>query len=118
MLAHLSGGRSDVSWDRWLKSYLCPDLLILGDFGLKPLQTPVPNYLYDVINEIYEQGSILLTSNHPPAEWPGLFGDPLLASAGIDRICHRAEILVIRGDSFRAQDRQLLAEEVEPEQVA
>jgi hypothetical protein len=64
-----------------------------------------------------DKSSVLLTSNRPPSEWPGLFGDPLLASAGIDRICHRAEILVIRGDSFRAQGRQLLAEEVEPEQV-
>jgi len=118
MLAHLNGGRADSSWDRRLKSYLRPDLLILDDFGLKPLQTPAPNDLYDVINERYEQGSILLTSNRPPSEWPGLFGDPLLASAGIDRICHRAEILVIRGDSFRAQGRQQLAEEVEPEQVA
>jgi len=48
----------------------------------------------------------LLTSNRPPAEWPGLFGDPLLASAGIDRLCHRAEILIIRGQSFRSYQRQ------------
>ncbi len=59
-----------------------------------------------------------MTSNRPPSEWPGLFGDPLLASAGIDRICHRAEVIIIRGDSFRAQGRQLLTEEVETEQVA
>jgi DNA replication protein DnaC len=112
LLQHLHGGRADGSLERRLKTYLRPDLLILDDFGLKPLQAPAPTDLYDVINERYEQGSILLTSNRPPAEWPGLFGDPLLASAGIDRLCHRAEIVVLRGDSFRAQGRQRLTEEV------
>jgi len=112
MLQHLHGGRADGSLERRLKTYLRPDLLVLDDFGLKPLQSPAPNDLYDVLNERYEQSSILLTSNRPPAEWPGLFGDPLLASAGIDRLCHRAEIVIIRGDSFRAQGRRLLAEEV------
>jgi len=57
--------------------------------------------LNSFINERYEKGSILLTSNRPPAEWPALLGDPLLASAGIDRFCHRAEIVILRGDSFR-----------------
>ncbi len=112
MLQHLHGGRADGSLERRLKTYLRPDLLILDDFGLKPLQAPAPTDLYDVINERYERGSILLTSNRPPAECPGLFGDPLLASAGIDRLCHRAEIVILRGDSFRAQGRQRLAEEV------
>ena len=110
MLQYLHGGRADNSLERRLKTYLRPDLLILDDFGLKPLQAPAPTDLYDVINERYERGSILLTSNRPPAEWPGLFGDPLLAAAGIDRLCHQAEIIVIRGDSFRTQARQQLEE--------
>ena len=118
MLQHLHGGRADGSLDRRIKTYLRPDLLILDDFGLKPLQAPAPTDLYDVINERYEKGSILLTSNRPPAEWPGLFGDPLLASAGIDRLCHRAEIVILRGDSFRAQGRQRLTEEVALEKSA
>lgn len=106
MLQHLHGSRADDSLDRRIKLYLRPELLILDDFGLKPLQAPAPSDLYDVINERYERGSLLLTSNRPPAEWPGLFGDPLLAAAGIDRLCHRAEIIIIRGESFRAQARQ------------
>ena len=114
MLQHLHGGRADDSLERRLKIYLRPDLLILDDFGLKPLQAPAPTDLYDVINERYERGSILLTSNRPPNEWPGLFGDPLLAAAGIDRLCHQAEIIIIRGDSFRAQTPLSLAQEVAP----
>jgi len=112
MLQHLHGGRADGSLERRLKTYLRPDLLVLDDFGLKPLSAPAPTDLYDVINERYEKGSILLTSNRAPSEWLGLFGDPLLGSAGIDRLCHRAEIVIIRGDSYRAQSRRRLEQEV------
>lgn len=105
MLQHLHGGRADGSWERRLAHYLRPDLLVLDDFGLKPLTDPAPSDLYDVINERYEVGSILVTSNRAPAEWPDLFGNPLLASAGLDRLAHHAETLIITGRSFRAQGR-------------
>ncbi len=116
MLQHLHGGRADGSWERRLNIYLRPNLLVLDDFGLKPLQPPAPEDLYDVINERYERGSIMLTSNRAPAEWPDLFRDPLLASAGLDRLLHRAEVLIIRGESFRAQGRKRLEQEVLLEQ--
>jgi len=112
MLQHINGGRADNSLDRRLQTYLRPDLLILDDFGLKPLTPPGPEDLYDIINERYEKGSIMLTSNRAPTEWADLFGDPLLASAGLDRLAHHAEVLVITGHSFRAQGRQKLPEEV------
>lgn len=101
MLGHLHAGRADNTLERRLASYLRPDLLILDDFGLRALMPPGPEDLYDIINERYERGSILLTSNRAPQEWPALFGDPLLASAGLDRLNHRAELLVIRGQSYR-----------------
>lgn len=104
MLAHLQGGRADGTFERRMASYLRPDLLILDDFGLKPLEPPYgPSDLFDVINERYEQGSILLTSNRAPAEWPEVFGNPLLASAGLDRLAHHAESVVITGSSYRAR---------------
>lgn len=112
MLQQLNGGRADGSWERRLATYLRPDLLILDDFGLKPIQPPGPEDLYDVINERYERGSILLTSNRAPNEWPDLFLDPLLASAGLDRLLDRAEVVIIRGASYRAQGRSRLMEEV------
>jgi DNA replication protein DnaC len=112
MLQHINGGRADDTLERRLQSYLRPDLLILDDFGLKPLAPPGPEDLYDIINERYEKGSIMLTSNRAPSEWPALFGDPLLASAGLDRLAHRATVVVITGASFRAQGRKKLEEEV------
>lgn len=112
LLQHLNGGRADGSWDRRLQAYLRPALLILDDFGLKPLQPPGPEDMYDVINERYERGSILLTSNRAPSEWADWFHDPLLASAGLDRLLDRAEVVIIRGPSFRAQGRDREAKEV------
>jgi DNA replication protein DnaC len=112
MLQHLNGGRADGTFEQRLQRYLRPDLLILDDFGLKPLTPPAPEDLYDVITERYEKGSLMLTSNRAPSEWPALFGDPLLASAGLDRLAHHAEIVVITGDSFRAQGRKKLEQEV------
>ena len=116
MLAYINGGRADGTQERRLKSYLKPDLLLIDDFGLKPLQPPAPEDLYDIINERYEQGSILLTSNRAPTEWYDLFGDPLLASAGLDRLAHDANVLFLQGESYRAQGRKrLFQEEVELE---
>ncbi len=107
LLAHVAGGRADGTHDQRLARYVRPDLLVLDDFGLKPLRAPGPEDLYDVIHERYERGSILLTSNRDRAEWAELFGEPLLASAALDRLTHRAHFVEITGPSFRAhQTRQ------------
>ena len=107
MLAHLKAGRADDSFERRLQTYLRPDLLILDDFGLKPMHPPGPEDLFEVITERYENGSTAVTSNRPPNEWPDLFGDPLMASAALDRLAHNAHVLVITGPSYRAKDRHL-----------
>lgn len=103
MLRHINGGRADDTWEKRLQTYLKPDLLVLDDFGLKALHPPAPEDLYDVINGRYEKGSIILTSNRAPDEWLELFGNPLLASAGLDRLNHSAHIVVVTGASFRVQ---------------
>ena len=100
----------DNTYERRLALYARADLLVIDDFGLKPMQPPAAQDLYDVINERYERGSILLTSNRAPAEWSAWFADPLLASAGLDRLSHRAHVLVITGASSRAKDRLALGE--------
>ncbi|NLE59511.1 MAG: ATP-binding protein [Planctomycetes bacterium] len=48
----------------------------------------------------------IITSNRAPAEWPDIFLDPLLASAGLDRLSDKAEVLIITGTSFRAFGRR------------
>lgn len=106
MLSHIQAGRADGSDGRRLASYLKPQLLVIDDFGLKPLPPSGPADLYDVINERYERGSILVTSNRAPAEWLELFGDPLLASAGLDRLADRAIVLTITGASYRLSRKE------------
>jgi DNA replication protein DnaC len=70
LLRHLHAGRADGSTDKRLQGYLAPDLLVIDAFGLKPLPPSGPVDLYDVINGRYEQGSIALTSNRAPEEFP------------------------------------------------
>jgi DNA replication protein DnaC len=101
MLQHLNGGRADGSYERRLSQYLRPEVLILDDFGLRALTPPGSEDMYEISAERYEQGSIVLTSNRAPSEWPELFGNPLLASAGLDRLAHHAESVVITERSFR-----------------
>jgi hypothetical protein len=89
---------------------LRPDVLLLDDFGLKALRAPGPEDLYDIIHERYERASIVLTSSRDRSEWADLFGEPLLASAALDRLTHRAHFLEVTGPSYRAeQTKQQLA---------
>lgn len=105
LLRHLHAGRADGSVEKRLAAYLAPALLIIDDFGLKPMPPHGPVDLYDVINGRYEKGSIALTSNRAPEEWAELFGDALLANAALDRLVHRATVVPIRGRSFRLAQR-------------
>ena len=106
MLSHLGGGRADGTYERRLATYLRVDLLIIDDFGLTPLRGQQCEDFYQVINERYERGAILVTSNRDYAEWPDAFADnALLASAALDRIAHRAHRITITGESYRAKER-------------
>ncbi len=110
MLVHIHAGRADGSYERRLAGYVNPAPLVLDDFGLKPLPPSGSPDLYDVIDQRYESGSIILTSNRAPGEWPEVFNDPLLASAGLDRLGDRAYLLTITGRSFRLSHQQRAAE--------
>lgn len=112
LLRNLRAARADESYERRMATYLRPDLLVIDDFGLKPLMPPGPEDLYDVISGRYEKRSILLTSNRAPNEWATAFNDPLLASAGLDRLVHNAHVLLITGASYRTRGNDLLEEEV------
>ncbi len=101
MLKQLRAARADGSYDRRLLRYTTPDLLIVDDLGLRPLGGEEPIDLYEIIRQRYEHASTILTSNRAVDELPPLFGDPLLASAAMDRLLHGAHVLILDGDSFR-----------------
>jgi DNA replication protein DnaC len=102
MLTQLRAARADNSYERKLLRFTTPDVLIVDDVGLRPLGLDEPVDLFEVIRQRYERGSLILTSNRDLDEWPPLFGNPLLASAAMDRLLHHAHVVVIReGDSYR-----------------
>jgi DNA replication protein DnaC len=97
----LRAARADGTWDRQLAKYTAPDLLVVDDLGLRPLQPDKPMDLYEVIRQRYERGSMILTSNRDVTEWYPLFGDPLLASAAMDRLLHHSHVITLDGKSYR-----------------
>jgi DNA replication protein DnaC len=101
MLTALRASRADQSYEKRLLRYTSPDLLILDDVGLRPLEGQEPLDLYEVIRARYERGAMVLTSNRAVEEWYPLFRDELMASAAMDRLLHRAHVVVMEGHSFR-----------------
>ena len=102
MLNHLNGGRADSSYEKRLLTYLRPDVLILDDFGLKPMRPPASEDLYEVIDGRYQKGATILTTNRAFSEWLELFDQAVLGSAALDRLAHGATQLVLTGESYRA----------------
>jgi DNA replication protein DnaC len=109
LFGQLRAARGDGSYDRRLLKFTGPDLLIVDDLGLRPLRGEEPEDLFEIIRQRYERGALIVTSNRAMTEWPPLFGDPLLASAALDRLLHHAHVLELEGDSFRNPPRRATA---------
>lgn len=101
LLGTLHASRADGTHARLRSRLVQVDLLVLDDFGLLPLSAQAVEDLYELIRERYERRPILLTSNRAPDEWAEVFGNPLLASAALDRLTHHAHILTLTGQSYR-----------------
>jgi DNA replication protein DnaC len=97
----IAGGLGDGSHERRLRTAATVPLLILDDFGMKPLTEVEQSDLYEVICERYERAPTILTSNRDFNEWPMVFQNPLMGSAAMDRLVHRATKIVIEGKSYR-----------------
>lgn len=88
-----------------LSRYLKPDLLIIDDMGMKELPSRSAEHLLEIILRRSELRSTIMTSNRPVDEWGKLLGDVPAASAILDRLLHRAEIIAITGRSHRLAQR-------------
>jgi DNA replication protein DnaC len=99
---------------RILAKYLKPDLLIIDDMGLKQLPKKSGEYLFEVIMRRYEVKSTMMTSNRPIEEWGKLLNDTPAAGAILDRFLHHAQIIAIKGESYRLKDRAKEAKEQTP----
>jgi DNA replication protein DnaC len=83
-------------------------LLIIDEMGYLTLDAPQSALVFQAISKRYEKGlSIVLTSNKSFVDWGQIFaGDPVLASAALDRLLHRCTVVNIRGDSYRLKERR------------
>ena len=91
--------------DRVLTSYLKCDLLIIDDMGMKQLPKRSGEYLFEIVMRRYELKSTIMTSNRPLEDWGKLLTDVPSATAILDRFMHHAEIITIKGRSYRLKDR-------------
>jgi len=88
-----------------MKMYSSTKLLVVDEVGYLPLGGLGSSLFFQLISARYEKGSIVLTSNKGFSEWEKLLGDPVLATAVLDRLLHHAHIINIRGNSYRLKDR-------------
>jgi DNA replication protein DnaC len=91
-----------------MKMLTQPKLLIIDEVGYLGLDQAGAAMLFQVICNRYEKNAAtIITSNKPFAEWAHIFaGDPVMASAALDRLLHRATIINIKGESYRLKDKR------------
>jgi DNA replication protein DnaC len=94
-----------------LKRLLKVDLLVIDDFGFKTIDQQSAERLYALVDGRFRSKSLILTSNRAMADWPGLFPDPVMANAILDRLAHTSHQIVIKGQSYRKKLRVQSEEE-------
>ncbi len=82
-------------------------LLVIDEVGYIPFEAEAANLFFQLISSRYERASVIVTSNKPFGRWGEVFGDPVVAAAMIDRLVHHAEVISLKGDSYRLKDRDL-----------
>src|ERR1700751_4782401 len=82
-------------------------LLVIDEVGYIPFEPEAANLFFQLVSARYERASLIVTSNRPFGRWGEVFGDEVVAAAMIDRLVHHAEVIALKGDSYRLKDRDL-----------
>ena len=82
-------------------------LLVVDEVGYIPFEAEAANLFFQLVSSRYERASVIVTSNKPFGRWGEVFGDAVVAAAMIDRLVHHAEVVSLKGDSYRLKDRDL-----------
>lgn len=88
------------------KLVLKADLTVIDDLMMFPIEKNVANQLFNLINNLHERASIIITTNKSPKQWAKVLDDEVLATAILDRLLYRCEIINLTGDSFRLKNRK------------
>ncbi|GAB3554718.1 hypothetical protein GCM10027343_42990 [Noviherbaspirillum agri] len=86
-------------------------LLILDEIGYLPLGSNDGNLFFQLVNACYECCAMIMTSNRGSSEWGEIFGDPVVATALLDRLLHHAVVVPIEGNSYRLREHAALIPE-------
>jgi DNA replication protein DnaC len=79
-------------------------LIIIDEVGYLPFEQDAANLFFQLVSSRYEHASVILTSNLPFSSWGAVFGDQAVAAAMIDRIVHHADVLTLKGASYRLRN--------------
>jgi DNA replication protein DnaC len=82
-------------------------LVVVDEVGYIPFDPEAANLMLSLVSARYERASMIVTSNKPFSGWGEIFGDEVVAAAMIDKLVHHAEILALKGDSYRLRDKDL-----------
>jgi DNA replication protein DnaC len=114
-LADLVGALAKAEREGTLRErirFFCrPQLLIVDEIGYLPVIPGGGNLFFQLVNARYEKGAMILTSNRGFAEWGEVFGDPVVATALLDRLLHHAVVVQIEGSSYRLRQHTDLVPE-------
>src|SRR6201987_823346 len=101
LFSDLAQARGEGRLPRLLTTLERIRLLIIDDWGPEPLDSQQRRHLLEIVDDRYDKGSLLITSQVPVSGWHEVIGDPTLGDAILDRIVHRAHRLDLRGESLR-----------------
>lgn len=106
LIATLGKALYENRLDERLKLLTQPKLLIIDEIGYIPIDRQGANLFFQLISRRYERGSVLVTSNQSLGAWGEVFGDPVIASAILDRLLHHATTVNIKGESYRLKEKR------------
>lgn len=89
-----------------IKRIIDSNLLIIDDLMFMAMNKDEANLFFQLINKLYGQTSIIITSNKGPEDWGELLGDPAITTAILDRLVHKCEVINLCGDSYRLKHRK------------
>jgi len=106
LVAALAKGHAEGRLEERLAFYAKPKLLIIDELGYLPFEPNAAHLFFQLVSRRYERGSLLITSNRSVGEWGEVFGDPVVATAILDRLLHHSHVVTIRGDSYRLREKR------------
>src|SRR5437899_7895591 len=106
-VARLAEAKRQGSLETELRRLTFIPLIAVDEVGYIPFDPEAANLMFSLVSSRYERASVIVTSNKPFSAWGEIFGDETTAVAMIDRLVHHAEILSLKGDSYRLRDKDL-----------